>query len=150
MKNSFKNMKKAEDKLVQSLIVDISKKRNSERDILEEYELSFEGTKYALVDLGDNDWENDGKYQNRYYSYQLVSFDDSKTSYPCDSNILDEYDISIDMCGSRTGSYYSEYYYDYDEPEFYRIKKVVVPEVVIPKHEDVKFEKLILQFLLFR
>ena len=123
-------------------VIDISDKANSERDILEEYEFCFEGTKYALVNLGDDEWEDDGKYQNNYYTYQLVSFDDSETSYPCSANMFDNYNITIGMGVSRTGSYYSDYYYDYYEPEFYRVKKVMIPEIIIPEHEDIESEEI--------
>jgi len=139
MKENFKNMKAADEELIKALVQDVSDKANTERDILEEYEFSFKGVKYALSNLGGDEWEDDGKYQNKFSTYQLISFDDSETSYPCSANFLDSYDVTIGMGVSRTGSYYSDYYYDYYEPEFHKIKKVMIPEVVIPEHEDIEY-----------
>lgn len=110
---------------------------------IEESEFVYKGIKYALVCIGGGDWStDDGKYENSYNEYQLVSYDNKKPFYPRDHNIVDKFNVVIRQDMYRTGSYYSEYYYEYEAPMIDKIIIDNIPEITIPSHEEVRYKKI--------
>ena len=73
---------------------------------------------------------DEGKYQFRNEFYFLT------TSYN------EAYNIMISLPAIRTGSYYSYYDFQYEEPTYSRIKIKEVPEQIIPAHEIVVEERI--------
>jgi len=110
---------------------------DSEDSSIEELEFEFNGTNYALRSNGKDDWISDGKYESTTENYQLVSYDNSKIKYPCDKNIINYYNLVVSQDVSRTGSYYTDWYYSYYKPDMNVIETATVAEVIIPEHEEV-------------
>ena len=97
----------------------------------------FNGINYGLIEVGEQLVTDEGKYQYGGETYQLVSFNSNKKSYPRNSNIIDKFNLFVDEDWSRSGSYFSEYYYTYEKPSLFSYDVTIVPEVVIPEHEEV-------------
>lgn len=119
-------------------------KGDSEHNFIEYDGLDFEfnGEHYSVIEVGEDPTEDQGKYQYSGIYYQLVKYDPNIASWPCEKNILVKYDVQVYLSYSRTGSYYSEWYYQYEEPKLQLITIVDVPEVVIPAHQEVKTETI--------
>ena len=113
---------------------------DSEDASIEELAFNFNGQNFALWNTDSEDWISDGKYESGGENYQLVSFDNSKIKYPCTKNITDYYNVVVNQSISRTGSYYTDWYYSYFEPTVSVLEIVTVAEVVIPEHEDVVYK----------
>ena len=90
------------------------------------YEFTINEDKLEVVELGDDSWEDEGKFQNNYYTYQF-KVNGEKVN------------LFVGMSVMRSGSYYSDYYYTHYKPEVFRYEVKVVPEVVIPEHEELKY-----------
>lgn len=112
---------------------------DSEDSSIEELEFEFNGINYALRSNGRDDWISDGKYENTTENYQLISYDNSEIKYPCSKNIIDYYNLIISQDVSRTGSYYTDWYYSYYKPDINVVETVTVAEVVIPEHDEVVY-----------
>ena len=97
----------------------------------------FNGINYGLIEVGEQQVTDEGKYQYGGETYQFVSFNSNKKSYPRNSNIIDKFNLFVDEGWSRSGSYFSDYYYEYDCPSLFSYDVTIVPEVVIPEHEEV-------------
>jgi len=114
--------------------------------ITENLELSgaFEnnGISYDLWIIETDDWISDGKYEDRSVKYQLVSFDKSKAGYACKASVTDYYNLFLNQYMCRTGSYYSDWSYEYHEPVIEIMKLIDVPEIVIPAHQEIKIEQI--------
>jgi len=108
-----------------------------QEDFLEDQSVVVNDVRYYLSEVENAGWEDDGKYQYRYATYQIVNVNENyKTTK--------SYNAFISQSVSRTGSYYSDYYYDYLEIESYRMEVEHVPEKIIPAHNVnklVPFEK---------
>lgn len=114
---------------LQDLLTIIDSENSVEWDSFE-----FEGNKYYFKEIHidgvtDHDWQGGGKYQTKYQIFQVVRYDNDE-----------EYDLYISQLGSRTGSYYSDYYYEFERKI---VNKVVthIPEktIVIPAHDEIQF-----------
>ena len=114
-----------------------------ESDYIEEsFRFNLDGIDYSVAVLEEDPWEDVGKYQYSGTTYQLVSYDKSVKNYVCNASIVDYFDVAIYHPVSRTGSYYSDYYYSYGLPTVSRIVTKHVPEVVIPAHDEIVFEEI--------
>lgn len=80
-------------------------------------------------------WDDQGKYQCKNESGQLIEVDDS-------FNEIIRFNFGVSRSVTRSGSYFSDYYYEYDEYLPYEIKEVIVPEVIIPEHKELKWVPL--------
>lgn len=99
------------------------------------------GVSYDVIEDGSSEWTDEGKYQFQDITYQLVSFDKSVLSYPCDKSITDKFDLFINLPVTRSGSYFTDYNYSYDKPVVYIAEIEHVPEKVIPAHDEVRMAK---------
>lgn len=115
-----------------------------EKDPIENDEVNFEynKTSYGFFLVGESSWDDEGKYQFQNITYQLVSYDSTDTSYPCDDNVLDKFNLILTVPVTRSGSYFSDYNYFYDKPIISIVEIEHIPEQIIPAHEDVKFTKI--------
>ena len=92
----------------------------------------IEGVKYSITEFNDDEeWIDEGKYQYSSQSARICSLDK-------DDNVLEKFDFWIEQDITRSGSHFSEYYYEYDNIKLFKIEKVIVPEVIIPEHEEEK------------
>ena len=93
---------------------------------------------YDVLKLEETSWEDEGKYQFRNELYQLVAYDKTIKPYACDKSITNYFNCFFDVLVTRSGSYFTDYMYWYDEPvmKFARVKHI--PEVVIPEHDEVE------------
>lgn len=142
--NQYKMCVKAPTNLVAELkrILGETCSDYDESNNIDELDFLYEGRKYSVLELGYDSWVDGGKYQYGGCNYQLVSYDESITGYCCEKAVIDHYDIKIYLPCSRTGSYYSDYYYSYHIPEVYRITVKLIPEQIIPAHEEIAYEEI--------
>ena len=99
---------------------------------LEDNAVKIDGDTFGVTEFDDGNWEDEGKYQYNTESGRLCRYDN-------EYSVVEKYDIYIELSITRSGSYFSDYYYEYDNVRAYEIKKVLVPEVIIPEHyEDEK------------
>jgi hypothetical protein len=113
---------------------------NIEEDLENAETIILEGVSYSLIQVESSEWISGGKYEDQTVTYQLVSFDETKTSYPCKDNLIDYYNIFLEQFVSRTGSYYTDWEYYYNEPSIKRYIIVDVPEVIVPAHKEISHE----------
>ena len=111
--------------------------KEEEYSVCEGLIFKFNGINYGLIEVGEQQVTDEGKYQYGGETYQLVEFDKTITSYPCDKSITKKFNLFVDEGWSRSGSYFSDYYYTYEEPSLFSYDVTIVPEVVIPEHEEV-------------
>lgn len=93
---------------------------------LEDTGCVFNGESYTTMLLEESNWEDGGKYQYKE-EYGLLCKVDTK------GVVIDKYDVCIVNDITRSGSYFSKYYYE-TELRVERIIEKVIPEVVIPEH----------------
>lgn len=93
---------------------------------LEDTGCGVNGESYTTMLLEESNWEDGGKYQYKE-EYGLLCKVDTK------GVVIDKYDICVVNDIARSGSYFSEYYYE-NEFRAEQIVKKVIPEVVIPEH----------------
>lgn len=110
---------------------------------LEDYKsLDFEGKSYNLLMIEEGDWDDEGKYQYQYNLYQLASYDKNVKCYLCNESLIDKYNLFLGQCVTRCGSYFSDYYYEFDKPDISIAYVEHIPEVIIPAHDEVKLKEL--------
>ncbi len=134
----MKFTKIASDELVEDILSWVYHIYDGIGDILEEFTILTDNINFAFICTEEPDWDDQGKYQYMSIDYQLVSYDNSKHSWPTNDNIIDYYDFIFTQHISRSGSYFSEYYYEYDKPEPYKLKEFLIPEVIIPEHIEIR------------
>lgn len=110
----------------------------SEEDI-EGFTFEHDGKWYGLVDVYQDDEIDEGKYTNGCMYHQLYSYDKSIASYITAKNVIDEFALIVKQPYSKSGSYYSDYEWYYEKPRLISLAIKLVPEVVIPEHEEVDF-----------
>lgn len=93
---------------------------------LEDAACEINGEKYSIEKLLESEWDDGGKYQYKEEYGLLCKVDGEGV-------VVDEYDICIVNDVTRSGSYFSEYYYE-NKFRAEQIVKKVIPEVVIPEH----------------
>lgn len=81
--------------------------------------VEYEGVEYYLREKDGKNWTSSGKWETNYYVYDLVYGDECKeTGFLVGQNV------------SRTGSYYSDYYYECGE---LRLVKEVEETAIVKK-----------------
>lgn len=127
----------ATDGLVEEL-----KEQFSDDEDIEGLSFVYEGVSYSLEEIGSDDEIDEGKYSYGRKYFQLCSYDEKITTYLSRKSELDKFDIVVSQGYSKSGSYYSDYEWYYDEPRASKIGVVIVPEVIIPEHEEVSFTEI--------
>lgn len=110
-----------------------------EDDIID---LIFENGHYSFCLVSEDSWMDEGKYQHSNSIYQLISYNNKDIEYPCEKNIIDKINLFFDLPISRSGSYYSDYFYQYDKPMVMQLNKIHIPEKIIPAHYENRLEKV--------
>lgn len=101
-------------------------------DWYEELGATIDGVEYRLEIVDDGDWDDQGKYQ-----YKDVTGVLCKTS---EDGSVTKYDIAVTQYITRSGSYFSEYYYEYEPLQVNQLVLRVIPQQIIPKRIIVTFE----------
>lgn len=98
----------------------------------EELGATIDGIEYGLDIVDDENWDDQGKYQYKDVTGILfkISEDDSVTKY----------DIAVTQYITRSGSYFSEYDYEYDPLEVRQLVQKVIPQQIIPERTIVTFK----------
>ena len=131
-----KNFKRASDDLIAALRNQIPDGRY-ERNPIEDIKFDFNGESFGLCAYDENGWDDEGKYQYQTEYYQLCSFNPEIASYPCAKSNTGIYYVFVSIDVTRSGSYFSDYYYEYSDIKIMRSEINHVPEVVIPAHDEV-------------
>ena len=103
------------------------------------FTFEYNGVSYDVITLEESSWDDEGKYQYQYITYQLISFDKNIKSWACKDSIIDKFNLIINLSVTRSGSYFSDYYYSYDKPTIQFAKIKHIPEQIIPAHDKVVF-----------
>lgn len=138
----LKKCKKASDELIETIKQYLNEKFPDKYDcpdMEDNFELEIDGVSYGILEEDESDWTDEGKYSYADKTYQLVSYDKNVSEYICDESIVDKYDLFINQCFSRSGSYFTDYYYQYNSPTVQVATIERVPEKVIKAHDEVKF-----------
>ena len=104
--------------------------------------VEHDGISYSVIEVDESSWDDEGKYQYQNITYQLVSYNPEIESYPCDESIIDKYNLFFDLPVTRSGSYFSDYFYEYNKPVIRRGTIEHIPVKIIPAHEEVKFVEI--------
>lgn len=101
-------------------------------DWYEELGAIIDGVEYGLDIVDEGDWDDQGKYQ-----YKDVTGVLCKTS---EDGSVTKYDIAVTQYITRSGSYFSEYYYEYEPLKVDQLVLRVIPRQIIPKRIIITFE----------
>ena len=101
-------------------------------DWYEELGATVDGVEYGLDIIDDENWDDQGKYQCKDVTGILfkISEDDSVTKY----------DIAVTQYITRSGSYFSEYDYEYEPLDVRQLVQKVIPQQIIPERTIVTFK----------
>lgn len=111
----------------------IVKEFNNE-SFLEDIEEEVNGINYGVKVLDEGNWDDGGKYQHRTDVGVLCEFDENW-------NVVKMFDIAVTSEITRSGSYFSDYYYEYDKLKVNKIIKKVIPQQIIPERTVVTIEE---------
>ena len=101
-------------------------------DWYEELGATVDGVEYGLDIIDDENWDDQGKYQCKDVTGILfkISEDDSVTKY----------DIAVTQYITRSGSYFSEYDYEYEPLDVRQLVQKIIPQQIIPERTIVTFK----------
>ena len=99
-----------------------------------EIEFIWNGAQFGLSPVEKGDWEDGGKYQYSTDIYQLVSYKDKLLEEE-----VNKYNLFISIDISRSGFYFSDYYFQCQFGTYTTTCIIDVPEVIIPAHQEVNF-----------
>lgn len=99
----------------------------------EELGATIDGTEYELDIVEEGDWDDQGKYQCKDVTGVLYKISE-------DGNVT-KYDIAVTQYITRSGSYFSEYDYEYEPLEVRQLVQKVIPQQIIPERTVVTFEE---------
>ena len=103
-------------------------------NFLEDIGEEINGTNYGVKVIDEGDWIDEGKYQYRTDIGVLCEFDDKW-------NVVKMFDIAVVSEITRSGSYFSEYNYEYDNLVVNKIIKKVIPRQIISERTVVTLEE---------
>ena len=98
----------------------------------EELGATVDGAEYRLDIVEEGDWDDQGKYQFKDVTGILYKIAE-------DSSII-KYDIAVTQYITRSGSYFSDYEYEYDPLEVRQLVQKVIPQQIIPERTIVTFK----------
>lgn len=101
---------------------------------LEDIGQEINGINYGVNVLNEGSWEDGGKYQYRTDIGVLCECD-------VNWNIVKIFNIAVTSNVIRSGSYFSEYNYEYEDLEVNKIIKKVILKQIIPERTVAILEK---------
>lgn len=93
---------------------------------LEDITETVDGINYGFDIIDDGDWDDQGKYQFKSEIGILCEFDK-------DYKIIKRFNVAAISNITRTGSYYTDYDYQYDNLEVKQIIQKYIPKQIIPE-----------------
>lgn len=102
-------------------------------DWYEELGATIDGAKYELDIINDENWDDQGKYQYKDVTGVLYKISE-------DGNVT-KYDIAVTQYITRSGSYFSEYNYEYEPLDVRQLIQKVIPQQIIPERTVVTFKE---------
>lgn len=102
-------------------------------DWYEELGATIDGAKYELDIISDENWDDQGKYQCKNVTGVLYKISE-------DGNVT-KYDIAVTQYITRSGSYFSEYNYEYEPLDVRQLIQKVIPQQIIPERTVVTFKE---------
>lgn len=124
------------DELVEMSLEDAKKiiaEFNNE-SFLEDTGEEVNGSNYGVKVLDEGDWIDEGKYQYRTDIGVLCEYDEKW-------NVVKMFDIAVTSEITRSGSYFSEYNYEYEDLKVNKLIKKVIPQQIIPERIVVTLEE---------
>lgn len=124
------------DELIEMSLEDAKKiiaEFNNE-SFLEDIGEEVNGSNYGVKVLDEGDWIDEGKYQYRTDIGVLCEFDDKW-------NVVKMFDIAVTSEITRSGSYFTDYNYDYEDLKVNKIIKKIIPQQIIPERTVVTLEE---------
>lgn len=124
------------DELIEMSLEDAKKiiaEFNNE-SFLEDIGEEVNGSNYGVKVLDEGDWIDEGKYQYRTDIGVLCEYDEKW-------NVVKMFDIAVTSEITRSGSYFSEYNYEYEDLKVNKIIKKVIPQQIIPERTVVTLEE---------
>ena len=109
-------------------------KKLDEQDF-EYFKYTYNNKIYGFKEIGDDSWEDEGKYQYKTEQGQLIEMDNNYKE-------IRLFRFGVSRSVQRSGSYFTDYHYEYEPYEFFELKEVLIPEVIIPAHMETKWDKL--------
>lgn len=103
---------------------------NNEDDF-EELGAMIDGIEYGLKIVDETNWDDQGKYQFKDVTGVLCKI--------LENDSVTKYDIAVTQYITRSGSYFSDYYYDYDPLQVDQLVQKVIPQQIIPERTIVVF-----------
>lgn len=103
---------------------------NNEDDF-EEISTTIDGIEYGLKIVDETDWDDQGKYQYKDVTGVLCEI--------LEDGSVTKYDIAVTQYITRSGSYFSDYYYQYDPLQVDQLVQKVIPQQIIPERTIVVF-----------
>lgn len=100
-------------------------------DNYEELGATIDGVEYGLDIVDETDWDDQGKYQYKNVTGILCEI--------LEDGSVTKYDIAVTQYITRSGSYFSDYYYDYDPLQVDQLVQKVIPQQIIPERTIVVF-----------
>lgn len=97
----------------------------------EELGATVDGEEYGLDIIDKSDWIDEGKYQYHDATGVLCSI--------AEDGSVTKYDIAVTQYISRSGSYFSEYDYEYEPLEVRQLVQKTIPQQTIPERTVVTF-----------
>lgn len=103
---------------------------NNEDDF-EELGATIDGIEYGLKIVDETNWDDQGKYQFKDVTGVLCKI--------LEDGSVTKYDIAVTQYITRSGSYFSDYYYQYDPLQVDQLVQKVIPQQIIPERTIVVF-----------
>ena len=89
-------------------------------DDFEELSATIDGIEYGLKIVDETDWDDQGKYQYKDVTGILCEI--------LEDGSVTKYDIAVTQYITRSGPYFSDYYYDYDPLQVDQLVQKVIPQ----------------------
>lgn len=105
----------------------------NKESFLEDIGEEVNGVNYYVDVFDEGDWRDEGKYQYRTDIGVLCECDEKW-------NVVKMFDIAVTSEITRSGSYFSEYNYEYNDLVVNKIIKKVIPKQIIPERTVVTLE----------
>lgn len=100
-------------------------------DDFEELGATIDGVEYGLKIIDETNWDDQGKYQYKDVTGILCEI--------LEDGSVTKYDVAVTQYITRSGSYFSDYYYDYDPLQVDQLVQKVIPQQIIPERTIVVF-----------
>lgn len=100
-------------------------------DWYEELGATVNCVEYCLDIVDESNWDDQGKYQYKDVTGILCEI--------LEDGSVTKYDIAVTQYITRCGSYFSDYYYEYEPLQVDQLVQKVIPQQIIPERTVVTF-----------